>query len=534
MRKIYFGPDRNKQGVPFWQPWGCLGCLWRLIAFLILLFTLLFILSLFRECSHDSLESELVPESYEENGDPIIDTEGENPDADSDELEENSESEPLFNPRAENRAPNFRDVEPISDPEYPEYPELREVYPNFVYIILDTEEENAMQKFGEAFKKLYPDNGYKIESFFPEMNTLVLSVPQENLIDVKNNLPQQIKQETGIDCYPTLIQDHEFGAYTPNDPGMRDAEKSWYFDPIQIKEAWEITQGSSDVIVGVVDSYMDLTHPELPADRCVAPYSVMKSNSDVAPPATGDPGVNNHGTEVTSLIVGAINNNKGVAGIAPKCKYIPVSLGEQMNTFTIAQGILYCIYKGATVINVSLQILFPDYLTMQDQLDISKNLYKDEEKMWNFVFNLAEKRNATIVWAAGNTNTYIAMDAKKRNLNTIKVSALDQDLKRADFSNYGYYNRGTQVESTISAPGVHIYVAAPNNSYEYVDGTSFSAPIVAGVVALIKSRNKDLTTDQIIKILQSSGKPISGSTDIGKLIQAKDALIKAKELVGNK
>ena len=139
----------------------------------------------------------------------------------------------------------------------------------------------------------------------------------------------------------------------------------------------------------------------------------------------------------------------------------------------------------------------------------------------------------TIVWAAGNENCYDAMDTSKRNSNTIRVSAVGRDLKKADFSNFGNFAERNLYESTISAPGVDIWGATPNNKYNIMSGTSFSAPIIAGVVALIKSQNKDLTTKQIIKILQGTGKPVSGAPEIGNLVQIKDALVRAKQTVAS-
>lgn len=125
------------------------------------------------------------------------------------------------------------------------------------------------------------------------------------------------------------------------------------------------------------------------------------------------------------------------------------------------------------------------------------------------------------------------MDTSKRNANTIRVSAVDRNLKRAEFSNFGNFSNRGIYESTISAPGVDIWGALPNNSYDAWPGTSFSAPIITGVVALLKSENKDLTTKQIIKILQSTGKPVNGSPEIGNLVQVKDALVKAKQTVSS-
>ena len=84
-------------------------------------------------------------------------------------------------------------------------------------------------------------------------------------------------------------------------------------------------------------------------------------------------------------------------------------------------------------------------------------------------------------------------------------------------------------DSTISAPGVKIWGALPNNKYDAWDGTSFSAPIITGVVALMKSVNKNLTTAQIIEILKSTSVPVNGAPEIGNLVQVKEALVKTQQ-----
>ena len=263
---------------------------------------------------------------------------------------------------------------------------------------------------------------------------------------------------------------------------------------------------------------------------------MVTGTADVAPKSTTPPDYAGHGTLVTAVAVGNGNNGHGSSGIAPKCKFIPVSMGEHLNTITEVEGLLYCMYHGATVINLSCGTSFSEMITqmpLEQQIRFSEQQGTAQEKMWDYVFQLAEKRNVTIVWAAGNENCYGAMDASKRNENTIRVAAVDRNLKKADFSNYGNFSDKNIYESTISAPGVDIWGALPNNSYDAWPGTSFSAPIITGVVALIKSENKDLTTSQIIKILQSTGKPVSGAPEIGKLVQVKDALEKAKKTVAS-
>ena len=108
-----------------------------------------------------------------------------------------------------------------------------------------------------------------------------------------------------------------------------------------------------------------------------------------------------------------------------------------------------------------------------------------------------------------------------------------KDLKKASFSNYGNFANLNIYDSTISAPGVKIWGALPNNKYDAWDGTSFSAPIITGVVALMKSVNKDLTTPQIIEILKSTSVPVNGAPEIGNLVQINDALVKVKQMTGS-
>jgi len=417
----------------------------------------------------------------------------------------------------------------------PENDGATEIYPNLLYVIFDSEaDDETFKAFAKKFSSLYPSPEHKIQYYNTGSKTAVLDVPENKRDEICQKLPGQISEVEFL-VVPVEVMT-QYAEVTPNDPAFKDANKSWYFKPIQAQEAWGITQGSSDIIVGIVDSYMDLNHPELKGDRCLYPYSVINGNSDVSPRAGAAADYAGHGTLVTAVAVGNANNNAGSSGIAPKCKFIPVSMGETINTITEVEGLLYCMYHGASVINLSCGADFPESITtmpLEEQIAFSERYGKPQEKMWNYVFQLAEKRNVTIVWAAGNENCFDAMDTSKRNPNTIRVSAVDRELKKANFSNFGNFAEKSLYESTISAPGVDIWGALPNNKYDAWPGTSFSAPIITGVVALIKSQNKDLTTKQIIKILQGTGKPVAGSPEIGNLVQIKDALIKAKQTVAS-
>lgn len=520
MKKIYFWNKISKGGVPFWQPWGCMGCLGRLFGFVLLLVILIILLSLFRKCcTHEIIN----PTDGERDAviNPIDSTIWNQPIADGENIGLPAPDE--------NQLPPFEEMEPVPNPDDDG---ATKIYPNLLYVIFDSEaNDDTFTKFAKEFTSLYPAPHNKIAYYNTGSKTAVLEVEEAKRDEICQKLPEQIPD---VEFYVVPVEEMlQNAAVIPNDPAIKDTNLGWYFKPIQALEAWEITQGSAEITVGIVDSYMDLTHPELKGERCVYPYSVVNQNSDVSPRSGASEAFYCHGTLVTAVAVGNANNSQGSSGIAPKCKFIPVSMGDKMNTVTIVEGLLYCMYHGADVINLSVGAAWnPEIInnmSVDEQITYSRQKGLQAEKMWNYVFTLAEKHNCTIVWAAGNDHCYDAMDNSKRNKNTIRVSALDRNLKRADFSNFGNFSSKGLYESTISAPGVDIYGAIPNNKYIAWPGTSFAAPIIAGAVALIKSQNKDLTTSQIIKILQSTGKPITSNPEIGNLVQIRDALIKAKK-----
>jgi len=553
MKTIFFGKKDGQGHVPFWQPWGYGGCLGRLLFFLVSLLLMILLLWLIRGCDKNgkdgeqgkndpvnivnaptpkpnpSPKPELPKDPYKEpehddrppvNPDTPIDDKWKTP-------IEGGEDVGLPKPE-DNKVPPFEKEKTIPDPENGG---ISDVYANLLYVILDSEEnDEAFKTFAQKFTSLYKDK-CEIECYNKEAKTILLRVPENERMDICNKLPQQIPEVKFL-CVPIEVMGFEQAGNTiPNDPVLSDSNSGWYFKPIQLFEAWDITQGSSDVIVGIVDSYMDLRHEELNGNRILYPYSIPNQNADVAPKSGVPMAYAAHGTFVTSVAVGNANNGKGTAGIAPKCKYIPVSMGNQFTTFHIVEGLLYCMYHGADVINISAGLDLADEvqgMSVDEQIKVAQNTMLAQEKMWDYVFSLAEKHNTVIVFANGNSNIFGALDPGDRNAGTLRVAAVDRNLHKADFSNFGNFKNKNIYESTISAPGVDIIGATPNNTYNCWPGTSFSAPIIAGTVALMKSLNGNLTAKEIISILQETGKDVEGAPEIGKLVQIKDALLKVK------
>ena len=395
-------------------------------------------------------------------------------------------------------------------------------------VIIEPENENTMLEWAKAFKKIYNKKEYEIFYYNKELNHLQIRIPADEHETIKNNLPNQIPQ-IRFEVFDELIQGS--GVHI-NDPMYNDPEHSWYLSPIGAEEAWDVTLGDEDIVIAVVDNGFDKRHPEFEG-RVSSSYNVLTQNSYVRPILTKY-GIDPHGTHVAATASGNYNNNCGLLGIAPKCKLMLIQVGNDnydgcLSSTAIREGVMYAINQGADVVNVSLGMNIPQYMQGMSegaQLNYINNTYRQEELLWEHVYSKAKKNNCVIVFAAGNENVISGIDPKKRSKNVIKVSAVNKKLKKADFSNYGVYPELNREYSTLSAPGVMIYNAAPDEQYTTMDGTSMAAPIVSGAVALLKSVDKNLTNDQIVSLLKKTGekvgKNIGPMINIGRALKAID------------
>jgi len=259
-------------------------------------------------------------------------------------------------------------------------------------------------------------------------------------------------------------------------------------------------------------------------------------NNDVS----GDTNIFYHSTQVTGVIVADRNNNKGIKGITNSAKIMPVCVspvGDERDK-DIALGIRYAVDNGASIINITFTKSFP----IDNNLVISALKY-------------AAKNDVLIVSSSGNDSMNLDIDNSYPNDsgedkvefidNFIKVGAIwfkiNEDFV-PEFSNYG------KREVDIFAPGKYIYTTHPNNNYKHVDGTSFSAPIVTGIAALIRSYYPNLTAAEVKQIIMESGvsynimvnKPstseekelvsFSSLSKSGKIVNAYNALLMAEEI----
>lgn len=529
MKKIIHTKYKQGQGGRFfWQPWGCLGCLGRIIAFLLVLMLIMWLLNLLHGCSRNNWikEGEKDPDIEEitriGQDDPIRKVPVDSIDDWRKDIPDPGENLP---------SPDDNYLPPVNDDDIETGDDGRKIVGNKLNVILDSSaNDDTFKQWANEFKSLYPGAQYSIVFYDPNTKLLQIQVPASESDTIMKNLPRQIT-DISFKVFPEGLLGPT-AATKPNDPVFKHKELSWYFEPIQVFEAWEITEGSPDVKVAVVDSYFDLYHDDLNSGRIVSPYNVRRRNGNVAPEQGCDELSFLHGSMVASQALGNKGNARGTAGIAPKCTFIPVSLGHRATTMGMLNGILYAIYKGANVINVSMGAPFDESISkipVQDQIKMSKEYGLAEQDVWDYVTELADRRNVTLVWAAGNENIFTGLDPSKRCNYAIRVSAVDEKLAKAGFSNFGNFRQYNVESSTVSAPGVNIFGAMPYNAYNIGPGTSFAAPIVTGAVALMKSLDPTLSNEEIISILQETGKkPSDGCTSIGPVIQIKDALTKVQ------
>ena len=227
--------------------------------------------------------------------------------------------------------------------------------------------------------------------------------------------------------------------------------------------------------MAVIDSGVDLTHPDLAGVTVVAPRNEIWNNTDVTDE-------NGHGTHVTGTILARTNNGAGVAGIAPGSSLMPIKVLDEfgMGFFSdILDAVDWARTHGADVMNLSL----------------GGTLDPSQVALIQPTFTAARNAGILVVAASGNSGSQI-MEYPAGLRGVVSVGAVDETDLQADFSTF---NRGVD----ITAPGVDI-LSTTAGAYEEMSGTSMASPHVAGVAALIWSARPGLSVAQLEAVLRAS------------------------------
>ena len=367
------------------------------------------------------------------------------------------------------------------------------------------DEDVDMNSFIQSFKKIYAGDKYQIIAFDEKVKMIQIQIPEDERDKMRENLNSQLPNFTFFVVDESIFQ-------TVGDVNKDGTDAGWHLKAINASEAWQITRGDSNIVIAVVDDGIDYSHSMF-TDRIIKPYNIFTKNNRLS---SGE----GHGTHVAGLAVGSTEYvKKGVAGVAPGCKLMPVQVFDnKLCTFSsITSGIMYAIHEGADVVNVSISTTFEglSLLTIEEQKELARSYFKNEEKVWNKIIQIANNKNCILVIAVGNDKVLASIPPENRTNSSVNVAAVDKNLFAAEFSNFGE-------GANISAPGVDIYSSFPKNSFKYAQGTSMSAPLVSGTVALMKSINKDITVEQVIRVLNNTGKQVS--SNMPPMVQSDKAL----------
>ena len=252
-------------------------------------------------------------------------------------------------------------------------------------------------------------------------------------------------------------------ALTPTDPLY--AAYQWHMGSsaagsIGLPTAWNTTTGSASVIVAVIDTGVDAAHPDLSGkitSGANAGYNFVSNNTNT----TDD---HMHGTFVAGIIAANTNNGQGGSGVCWSCKIMPIKVLDNTgngSSFNVSQGIDWAVSHGAKIVNLSLGG------------GAASSLQTSVDNAWN--------SNVVVIAASGNDNGPVLYPAAYGN--AIAVGSNNSSNARSSFSNYG-------PELDVMAPGEIVLGTlctcnGNTGGYGTGSGTSFAAPHVAGVAALV-------------------------------------------------
>lgn len=241
----------------------------------------------------------------------------------------------------------------------------------------------------------------------------------------------------------------------------------WHLTKINAAAAWDQSQGNS-ITIAILDSGVLPTHPDL---NQVGGWNFVDNNSNTAD-------VFGHGTAVAGAAAAITNNGVGVAGVAGAAKIMPIRVSDSTGYAyysAIASGVTYAADHGARVANASFSGVYASS-SVQSAAQYLKN------------------KGGLMVVSAGNS---AANDGSPAITSMIPVSATDSSDLRASFSSFGSY-------VALAAPGVGIWTTGNDGTYRSASGTSFSAPITAGVIALMMAAKPTLSSSQVESLLFST------------------------------
>lgn len=267
----------------------------------------------------------------------------------------------------------------------------------------------------------------------------------------------------------------------PNDPAWPD---QWGLRATGFPKAWDVTRGSSEVVVAVLDTGIDASHPDL-RGATVPGRDIVNRDDDPADD-------NGHGTAVAGIIAARGNNGIGLAGACWACLVMPVKVLGRDGTGTttdVSAGIIWAADHGARVINLSLGA-------------------PGTTDALSGAVAYATGKDVVVVASAGNSGSAIPFyPAADDAVIGVAASNPGDEL-------YSWSNRGVWV--LVAAPGCND-ATWPGGEYVLFCGTSAAAPLVAGVAALVRSAKPGATAQETVDAVEKAVDQIPGEVRHGRI-----------------
>lgn len=252
---------------------------------------------------------------------------------------------------------------------------------------------------------------------------------------------------------------------SPNDPLYGN---QWHLPRISAPAAWDMKKTEA-VIIAILDSGVDSGHPDL-RDVLTPGWNFFDNTAN-----TSD--VTGHGTAIAGTAAAAVNNGVGVAAIGWGCRIMPVRVSDTngyASLSAIANGLVWSADQGVRVASVSFRA--------SGSLTVSQ------------AAQYFQSRGGVVAISAGNQGVF---DSAADNPYVLTVSATDDNDGLAPFS-----NTGNNID--LCAPGLNVVTCARGGSYGSGSGTSYSAPLVSGIAALVIGSNPSLSGIEVQNILKGA------------------------------
>lgn len=391
--------------------------------------------------------------------------------------------------------------------------EIKYIFENDGTYVALTKELIVRLKEGIAYQKIerilsaYLDVEIQQDRFDSRQYFITLKEhPEPAVLDIANHL-----FETGLFEYavPNFVHLDALQGTAPDDMlyymqwGLKNNANQGL--DIHAEDAWDITEGSPAIKIGLIDIGVDYNHEDL--YRNLLPgYDVTGENTN----GNITDGKNWHGTACAGVIVAQKGNIRGIAGIAPNCKLVSIRFDKDGYSVTDK--------KCVNAINTAWQVAKVDVIS--NSWSIGKSDAVDNA-IKNAVSKGRDGKGCIVVFSSGNNNSSTITGPAALS-EVITVGAIDRNgIRYGDLGCEDRLDGGVITTSSgsnygekldVVAPGINIYSTFPENDYKLFSETSSACPHVAGIAALLLSFNPELTQQQVRSAIESTAQKVGAYT----------------------